>query len=65
MLRFLLLRVLPRRLFPLLALFEVVRLVRRWRGRNDAPVSDSVPVVSDSVPVGRPAAPFRSTDRGR
>ncbi len=35
MLRFLLLRFLPRRLVPLLFLFEIFRLFRRWQTRND------------------------------
>ena len=33
--RLLVLRFLPRRLVPLLVLFEVVQLVRRLRARND------------------------------
>jgi hypothetical protein len=40
MLRFLLLRVLPRRLFPILLIFEIVRFVRNRKRRNDA---DAVP----------------------
>ena len=36
MLRYLLLRFLPRRLVPLLFLFEIFRLIRRWQTRNDA-----------------------------
>ena len=39
MLRFLLLRFLPRRLVPLLFLLEIFRLFRRWQTRND-PVVD-------------------------
>ncbi len=39
MLRYLLLRFLPRRLVPLLFLLELFRLVRRWQTRND-PVVD-------------------------
>ena len=35
MLRYLLLRFLPRRLVPLLFLLEILRLVRRWQTRND------------------------------
>jgi hypothetical protein len=35
MLRYLLLRFLPRRLVPLLFLFELFRLFRRWQTRND------------------------------
>ncbi|MEO6206435.1 MAG: hypothetical protein ABIP77_00610 [Candidatus Limnocylindrales bacterium] len=38
-LRFLLLRVLPRRLVPLLTVIEVVRLVRRLRGRGPVPAA--------------------------
>ena len=35
MLRFLLLRFLPRRLVPLLFLLEIYRLMRRWQTRDD------------------------------
>ena len=48
MLRFLLLRFLPRRLFPLLVLFELFRLFRRWRSRDDA---------SAEPPNGGPGTP--------
>jgi hypothetical protein len=40
MLRYLLLRFLPRRLVPLLFLLEIFRVVRRWQTRNDPVVSD-------------------------
>ena len=39
MLRFLFLRFLPRRLVPLLTLFEIYRLLRRWQTRNEAPIA--------------------------
>jgi len=39
MLRFFLLRFLPRRLFPLLLVIEAWRFVRGWRKRDKAPVS--------------------------
>ena len=39
MLRFLFLRFLPRRLVPLLTLFEIYRLFRRWQSRNEPPVA--------------------------
>ncbi len=39
MLRFLFLRFLPRRLVPLLTLFEIYRLLRRWQSRNEPPVA--------------------------
>lgn len=39
MLRYLLLRFLPRRLVPLLFLLEIFRFVRRWQTRKD-PVVD-------------------------
>ena len=35
MLRFILLRFLPRRLVPLLFLVEIFRLIRRWQTRDD------------------------------
>lgn len=38
-LRFLLLRFLPRRLVPLLTVIEIVRLVRRVRGRRSTPAA--------------------------
>jgi len=44
MLRYLLLRFLPRRLVPLLFLLEIFRFVRRWQTRND-PVVDRSPRV--------------------
>ena len=39
MLRFLFLRFLPRRLVPLLTLFEIYRLFRRWQSRSEPPVA--------------------------
>jgi len=45
MLRFLLLRFLPRRLVPLLFLLEIFRLLRRWQTRQD-------PVVDRSRQIG-------------
>ena len=39
MLRFLFLRFLPRRLVPLLTLFEIYRLFRRWQSRREPPVA--------------------------
>jgi hypothetical protein len=39
MLRFLFLRFLPRRLVPLLTLFEMYRLLRRWQTRNEPPTA--------------------------
>lgn len=39
MLRFLFLRFLPRRLVPLLTLFEIYRLFRRWQTRNEPPIA--------------------------
>lgn len=38
-LRFFLLRFLPRRLVPILTVIELVRLVRRLRGRGPVPVA--------------------------
>ena len=40
MLRFLLLKFLPRRLLPLLLLYEVYKLVTRMRGQDQPPVTD-------------------------
>jgi hypothetical protein len=37
MLRFFLLRFLPRRLVPLLIALDVIRLIRNWRARNRRP----------------------------
>ncbi len=39
MLRFLFLRFLPRRLVPLLTLFEIYRLFRRFQSRNEPPIA--------------------------
>ena len=39
MLRYMFLRFLPRRLVPLLTLFEIYRLFRRWQTRNDPPIA--------------------------
>ncbi|HEY8637051.1 MAG TPA: hypothetical protein VIL81_07280 [Candidatus Limnocylindrales bacterium] len=41
MLRFLLFRVLPRRLFPILLIIEIVRFVRRRRRGDDTAVAPS------------------------
>jgi hypothetical protein len=49
MLRFLLFRFLPRRIMPLLMLFEAVQLVRRLR-RRDEPAA--TPVRSGLAPTG-------------
>jgi hypothetical protein len=38
-LRFVLLRFLPRRLVPVLLALEVIQLIRGWRKRNEPPVS--------------------------
>jgi hypothetical protein len=46
MLRFLLLRFLPRRLLPLLLLLEVVQLVRRWQTRDERVIDGHAVVVS-------------------
>jgi hypothetical protein len=45
MLRFLLLRFLPRRLVPLLLLLEVVQLVRRWQTRDQRVIDGQAVVV--------------------
>jgi hypothetical protein len=59
--RFLLLRFLPRRLVPLLVLFEVIQLVRRLRARNDR---DEV-VRDDRIIEGRATVvPPRAIDGG-
>ena len=38
MLRFLLLRFLPRRLLPILIILDVVRMIRGWQKRNAPPI---------------------------
>ena len=54
MLRYLLLRFLPRRLVPLLFLFEIFRLIRRWQTRNDPdmdrPLRHVGPIDVDGTP---------------
>jgi hypothetical protein len=61
--RFLLLRVLPRRLVPLLVLFELVQLVRRLRARNERIIEGH----ATEIPT-RPTKPTaiepRAIDRG-
>ena len=63
--RLLLLRILPRRLLPLLFLFEIVQLVRRLRSngtQSDAPPSvryDDRIIEGHATPV-----PPRAIDRG-
>ena len=49
MLRFLLFRFLPRRIMPLLMLFEAIQLVRRLRRRDEPAVT---PVRSGLAPTG-------------
>jgi hypothetical protein len=56
MLRFLLLRFLPRRLVPLLALIEIVRLVRQWRARDDSTVRATGPGAATSRVRPKPRA---------
>jgi len=64
--RFLLLRFLPRRLIPLLALYEIVQLVRRFRRdgdvawRTDQRWSDDDRIVDGHATV----VPPRAVDRG-
>lgn len=55
--RFALLRFLPRRLLPLLGLIEVVRVVRRVRGKPPEAVSPRRTVIS-----GNPDPNGRDTD---
>jgi len=59
MLRFLLLRFLPRRLVPLLLLLEVVRLVRRWQTRDDRIIDGHAVVVPPRRLTGRSAVDRR------
>lgn len=54
MLRFLLLRFLPRRLVPLLFLLEIFRLFRRWQTRNDPVVDRSRRVTTGTDMDGTP-----------
>jgi hypothetical protein len=53
MLRFLLLRFLPRRLVPLLLLIEVVQLVRRWQTRDERVIDGHAVVVPPRALTGR------------
>jgi hypothetical protein len=39
MLRFLLLRFLPRRLLPVLIVLDVIRMIRGWQKRNAPPIN--------------------------
>ena len=54
MLRFLFLRFLPRRLVPLLTLFEIYRLFRRWQSRNEPPVAPPRPLNREADFDGTP-----------
>jgi hypothetical protein len=57
MIRFLLLRFLPRRILPLLMLFEAIQLVRRLRRRDEPPPT---PVRTGLAPTGSVTAdPYR------
>ena len=55
MLRYMLLRFLPRGLVPLLFLLEIFRLFRRWQTRNDPVIDPSrrTRLVSDTDPTPR------------
>lgn len=57
--RFLLLRVLPRRLLPILTVIEVIRFIRRLRGDRSVPVN--APIRSRTAPPPRPVDPTRPT----
>lgn len=57
--RFLLLRVLPRRLLPILTVIEVIRFVRRLRGER--PVKVNSPLRSRTAPPPPPVDPTRPT----
>jgi len=61
MLRYLLLRFLPRRLVPLLFLLEIFRLFRRWQTRNEPVIDPSRHARSASDPD---ATPRYWADRG-
>jgi hypothetical protein len=54
MLRFLFLRFLPRRLVPLLTLFEIYRLFRRFQTRNDAPIAPNRRLSAGTTVDGTP-----------
>ena len=64
MLRFLLLRFLPRRLVPLLFLLEVFRLIRRWQTRDDPTVNPPRRLRSGTLEAPTSTMPRRGwTDR--
>ena len=54
MLRYLLLRFLPRRLVPLLFLFEIFRLFRRWQTQKDVETDRSLRRVGGTDVDGTP-----------
>lgn len=56
MLRFFLLRFLPRRLVPLLFLFEIFQLFRRWQRRNDPVIDPRRRRSAAGYPVGTETA---------
>jgi hypothetical protein len=61
--RFLLLRFLPRRLVPLLVLFEMVQLVRRLRARDDRIIEGHATEIPPR-PTKPQAIESRAIDRG-
>jgi hypothetical protein len=56
MLRLLFLRFLPRRLVPLLTLFEIYRLFRRWQTRNEPPIAPTRRLNAGTTIDGTPSS---------
>ena len=64
MLRFFLLRFLPRRLLPVFLVIEAIRFIRSWRGRSKPPVAPPPSRRARIVEVRDSAAPSQGwTDR--
>ncbi|HEV7605596.1 MAG TPA: hypothetical protein VGO15_11550 [Candidatus Limnocylindrales bacterium] len=64
MLRFFLLRFLPRRLLPVLLVVEAVRFIQGWRTRNKPPVAPPAGRRARVIEVREPTVPGQAwTDR--
>ena len=57
MLRFFLLRFLPRRIVPFLIALDVIRMIRGWRARNRPPIATTARRRGRVVEVRDPVSP--------
>jgi hypothetical protein len=61
MLRFFLLRFLPRRLVPILIVLDVIRVIRNWRSRNRPTIAPPPGRRASSADAGQPGATASNT----